>query len=148
AVARTLVFTIVAVAAEMLLGVALALLLRRKFRGESIIRTAILLPVLATPVAVGMMWMLMFEPTIGFANEFLSWLGIAPQGWLSNPAQALPSLMFVDVWHWTPMVTLIVLAGLTTLPDEPEEAARVDGASAFQRLMYITLPLLRPILVT
>jgi multiple sugar transport system permease protein len=148
AVLRTVVFTVGAVAMQLVLGVSIALLLRKSFRGERVVRMIILLPVVATPVAVGMMWMLMFEPTIGFANEFLSWFGIPAQGWISRPDQALPTLIFVDVWQWTPMVTLIVLAGLTTLPEEPDEAARVDGANGFQRFFLVTLPMLRPVLIT
>jgi len=141
---RTLVFTVAVVGAELVLGMGIALLLRRPFRGERLVRSAILLPLVATPVAVGMMWRLIFEPNIGFANEVLKWIGLAPQGWLSDSHQALPTVMFIDVWQWTPMMTLILLAGLTSLPEEPDEAARVDGASAFQRLSYITVPLLMP----
>lgn len=148
AVGRTLVFTGGGVVLQLVFGMLIALLLRQAFRGDRFVRVIILLPVLATPVAVGMMWLLMFEPTIGFANEFLSWFGIAPQGWISNPGQALPTLIFVDVWQWTPMVTLILLAGLTTLPEEPDEAARVDGANAVQRFFFVTLPMLRPVVIT
>lgn len=147
ALGRTFAFTLAALIVETILGVAIAMLLRRPFRGEGIARVFILLPMVTTPVAVGMMWKLMFEPTIGFANTFISWFGIAPQGWLSNSSQALGTLVFVDVWQWTPMVALIVLAGLSTLPEEPDEAARVDGASALQRFVYITLPLCAPTLL-
>lgn len=148
AVWRTVAFTVGAVLLELVLGMVIALLLRKSFRGERIVRMIILLPVVATPVAVGMMWLLMFEPTIGFANELLSWFGIPPQGWISDPGQALPTLIFVDVWQWTPMVALILLAGLTTVPEEVDEAGRVDGASAAQRFWYITVPMIRPVLVT
>lgn len=148
AVGRTVAFTLGGVAVQLVLGMGIALLLRERFRGERLVRMVILLPVLATPVAVGMMWMLMFEPTIGFANEVLSWFGIPAQGWISNPTQALPTLIFVDIWQWTPMVALILLAGLTTLPEEPDEAARVDGAGAMQRLFFVTIPLMRPVIVT
>ncbi|HAM25325.1 MAG TPA: ABC transporter permease, partial [Microbacteriaceae bacterium] len=82
----------------------------------------ILLPLVATPVAVGMMWRLIFDPNIGFANQLLHWFGIPPQPWLSGQATALPTLMFVDVWQWTPMIVLILLAGLTSLSEEPDEA--------------------------
>jgi multiple sugar transport system permease protein len=147
ALVRTFVFTIGAVFIELLLGVAIALLLRDTFRGQNIVKTLILLPMVATPVAMGMAWLLMFEPTIGFANYFLQLLHLPPQQWLASTEQALPSLMIVDIWEWTPMIALIALAGLATLPDEPLEAARVDGASAFQRFWHITLPLLAPTLV-
>jgi multiple sugar transport system permease protein len=143
AVLRTFTFTGGAVAAEMVLGMGIALLLWRPFKGEKWVRVAILLPLVATPVAVGMMWRLIFDPNIGFANQFLSWFGIPSQPWLSGQTTALPTLIFVDVWQWTPMIVLILLAGLTSLSEEPDEAARIDGANAWQRFRYVTLPLLR-----
>jgi multiple sugar transport system permease protein len=143
AVIRTLFFTVGALAVEVTFGMAIALLLWRPFRGERWVRVAILLPLVATPVAIGMMWRLIFDANIGFANQLLSWIGIPAQPWLSGQATALPTLMFVDIWQWTPMVALILLAGLTSLSDEPDEAARIDGASAWQRFWYVTLPLIR-----
>jgi multiple sugar transport system permease protein len=143
AVARTFIFTGGALAIELALGMGIALLLWRPFRGEKWVRVAILLPLVATPVAVGMMWRLIFDPNIGFANQLLGWVGIPPQPWLSGDLTALPTLMFVDIWQWTPMVVLILLAGLTSLSDEPDEAARIDGANALQRFWYVTLPLMR-----
>jgi len=147
AVGRTAYFTGGALLFEVVLGIAIALLLWKPFRGERWVRVAILLPLVATPVAIGMMWRLIFEPNIGFANEFLSWFAVPAQPWLSSPDTALSTLIFVDVWQWTPMVTLIVLAGLTALPEEPDEAARVDGANWWQRLWYVTLPLLAPTVI-
>jgi len=143
AVLRTFTFTTGAVAAEMVLGMGIALLLWRPFKGEKWVRVAILMPLVATPVAVGMMWRLIFDPNIGFANQLLSWFGIPAQPWLSGQASALPTLIFIDVWQWTPMIVLILLAGLTSLSDEPDEAARIDGASSWQRFRFVTLPLLR-----
>lgn len=147
AVGRTILFTGVAVGVQLVLGMAIALLLRRPFRGQGFVRIVILLPLVATPVAVAMMWLLIFEPTIGFANEFLSWFNLPAQGWISDAEQALPTLIFVDIWQWTPMVALILLAGLSTLPEEPEEAALVDGANAWQRLRHVTVPMLMPAVV-
>lgn len=144
AVGRTVYFTVGVVVVELVAGMAIALLLRRPFRGERLVRGIILLPLVATPVAVGMMWRLIFEPSIGFANQMLNALGLPDNLWLADPSQALRTLMFVDIWQWTPMMVLILLAGLTSLPDEPDEAARVDGASALQRFRYVTLPLLMP----
>ncbi|WP_448074081.1 carbohydrate ABC transporter permease [Georgenia yuyongxinii] len=148
AVGRTVVFTVIAVLVELVLGLGIALLLRKPFRGQGLVRVIILMPLVATPVAVAMMWLLVFEPTIGFANELTSWLRLPEQGWISDPGQALPTLMFVDIWQWTPMVALILLAGLSTLPEEPEEAALVDGANAWQRLRHVTLPMLAPAVAT
>ncbi|MDQ0827590.1 multiple sugar transport system permease protein [Arthrobacter sp. B2I5] len=147
AVGRTLAFTGVALAFEVVLGMCVALLLWRPFRGEKWVRVAILLPLVATPVAVGMMWRLIFDPNIGFANQLLGMLGIPPQPWLSGQDTALGTTIFMDVWQWTPMVVLILLAGLTSLSDEPDEAARVDGANAFQRFFFITLPLMMPTVI-
>ncbi|NVM96634.1 sugar ABC transporter permease [Arthrobacter sp. AETb3-4] len=147
AVGRTAYFTFTALAVEMVLGMIIALLLWRPFRGEKWVRVAILLPLVATPVAVGMMWRLIFDPNIGFANQMLGWVGIPPQPWLSGQYTALPTTIFMDIWQWTPMVVLILLAGLTSLSDEPDEAARVDGASARQRFFYITLPLMMPTVI-
>ena len=143
AVLRTFTFTGGVIAAEMILGMGIALLLWRPFKGEKWVRVAILMPLVATPVAVGMMWRLIFDPNIGFANQLLSWVGIPAQPWLSGQATALPTLMFVDVWQWTPMIVLILLAGLTSLSEEPNEAALIDGANAWQRFRFVTLPLLR-----
>ncbi len=143
AVLRTFTFTGGAVAAEMVLGMGIALLLWRPFKGEKWVRVAILMPLVATPVAVGMMWRLIFDPNIGFANQLLGWFGIPAQPWLSGQTTALPTLIFVDVWQWTPMIVLILLAGLTSLSEEPDEAARIDGANAWQRFRFVTLPLLR-----
>jgi multiple sugar transport system permease protein len=143
AVLRTFLFTGGALAVEMVLGMCIALLLWRPFKGEKWVRVAILLPLVATPVAVGMMWRLIFDPNIGFANQLLSWLGLPAQPWLSGQNTALPTLMFVDVWQWTPMIVLILLAGLTSLSEEPDEAARIDGANSWQRFWFVTLPLLR-----
>lgn len=147
AVGRTLSFTGVALAFEVVLGMGVALLLWRPFRGEKWVRVAILLPLVATPVAVGMMWRLIFDPNIGFVNQLLGMVGIPPQPWLSGQDTALGTTIFMDVWQWTPMVVLILLAGLTSLSDEPDEAARVDGANAFQRFFYITLPLMMPTVI-
>jgi multiple sugar transport system permease protein len=147
AVLRTVEFTGVALFFEVVLGMAIALLLWRPFRGEKWVRVAILLPLVATPVAVGMMWRLIFDPNIGFANQMIGWVGIPPQPWLASERSALLTTAFIDIWQWTPMVVLILLAGLTALPEEPNEAALVDGASAWQRFRFVTLPMLMPTVI-
>jgi multiple sugar transport system permease protein len=148
ALIRTLQFTVAAVIIELLLGLAIALLIHGPFLGQGLVRTLILLPMVATPVAIAMAWLLMFEPTIGLFNGILRSLNLPPQLWLGSRDQALPSLILVDVWQWTPMMALILLAGLTALPEEPFEAARVDGANGRQRFLYLTLPLLLPTMIT
>ncbi|MFD2762991.1 carbohydrate ABC transporter permease [Micromonospora eburnea] len=147
AVWRTVFFTGIVLLVEVVLGMAIALLLWRPFRGERWVRVAILLPLVATPVAVGMMWRLIFDPNIGMANQMLSWVGIGAQPWLAGQNSALPTTMFIDIWQWTPMVVLILLAGLTSLSDEPQEAALIDGASTWQRFRHVTLPLLMPTVI-
>ena len=131
AVGRTAYFTIGALVFEVVFGMLIALLLWKPFKGQGIVRVVVILPLVATPVAVGMMWRLIFDPNIGFANYMLKLVGIPAQPWLASPTTALPTLMFVDIWQWTPMVVLILLAGLTSLPEEPHEAAKVDGATGF-----------------
>jgi multiple sugar transport system permease protein len=143
-IVRTFSFTIAAVIVETVLGIAIALLFNLDFRGKNFLKTLFLLPMIATPVAIGLVWLLIYEPTIGFANQFLKLLHLPPQLWLASTKQVLMSLVIVDVWQWTPMIALVVLAGLTSLPTEPYEAAQVDGASRWQVLTKITLPLLQP----
>ncbi len=144
AVARTFVFSGGALIFEILIGVTLALFLNRDFRGKSVVKTMFLLPMVATPVAIGLVWTLIYEPTIGIANLLLMKLGLAPLVWLGSENTALMSLVLVDVWQWTPMIMLITLAGITAIPEEPFESAKVDGATKWQTLWKVTLPLLRP----
>lgn len=146
AVERTIYFTVVAVVIETVFGLALAMLMRKAFRGSRIVRTILVIPLLATPVAIGILWLLILDPTNGIANHLLGTLGLPPQEFLGSASQSLPTLMGIDVWQWTPMMTLLILAGLSTLPTEPEEAAHVDGASAWQRFRHVILPLLWPTL--
>ena len=98
---RTFYFTVLAITGQTILGVALAMLLNRDFPGKNLLKTLFLLPMVATPVAIGMVWLLMFEPTIGFMNYALGLVGIPPQPWLASQAAALPSLVLVDIWQWT-----------------------------------------------
>lgn len=95
-----------------------------------------------TPVAVGMIWMLIFEPSIGLANHLLSQIGIDPLVWLGDQKIALEALIIVDTWEWTPMVALIVMAGLSAVPSEPYESAKIDGANSWQMLWKITIPMI------
>ena len=148
AIGRTFSFTAIALSAETLLGLALALLLNREFKGKSLMKLILLLPLVATPVAIGIVWNLFFDPTIGLANFVLTQLGLPKSAWVSSSATVIPSLALVDIWQWTPMITLIVLAGLAALSQEPYESARVDGASNFQIFSHITLPMIAPTLLT
>jgi multiple sugar transport system permease protein len=145
AVLNTFYFTALAMMVELVLGVAMALLIdARDYPGKRIVTSLLLLPMMATPVAVAMVWLLMFEPTAGVINYVLGEVGLPKQLWIAGSSSVIPSLVLVDVWEWTPLITLIVLAGLAGLPSEPFEAARVDGASYWQTLGRVTLPMLLP----
>jgi multiple sugar transport system permease protein len=148
ALGRTFTFTVFAVAIEVVLGVAIALILNRAFIGKSVAKLLLLLPLVATPVAVGIVFNLFYDPTIGLLNFALHAIGL-PQGrWVSSENSVIASLVLVDVWQWTPMITLIVLAGLAGLSEEPVEAARVDGASDWQILRFVTIPMVMPVILT
>jgi multiple sugar transport system permease protein len=143
----TLIFTLGSVALTVVLGLGIAHLLLRAFVGRGLARTLMLLPMIATPVAMALVWMTMMSPTIGVLNWLLSCVGIPPSAWVSSPKSVIAALLLVETWMWTPMTTLICLAGLAALPDEPFESARVDGASSRQIFWHVTLPLLRATLV-
>jgi len=139
----TFTFVITAITLEFLLGMGLALLLNHDLKGKGIIRSVILLPMMCTNVVIGLTWRLLFNYEFGLVNYYLSTLGLDRLEWLSKPAMAMPAVIIVDVWNTTSFVALLLLAGLQTLPDEPFEAARIDGASSWQTFFYLTLPLLR-----
>jgi multiple sugar transport system permease protein len=140
----TIYFTVLATALQVVLGVALALLLNRSFRGKGFFRSVFLLPMVATPVAIALVWMMMFNPTLGVMNYLVGLIGLGPFKWVSDVRLVIPALAFVDTWEWTPLITLITLAGLASLPLEPYESAVIDGATPAQMFWRITLPLLRP----
>ena len=143
----TVYFTVLATALQLVLGVSLALVLNRPFRGKGLVRSIFLLPMVATPVAIALVWMMMYNPTLGVMNYLVGLVGLGPYRWVSNAAIVVPALAVVDTWEWTPLITLITLAGLATLPIEPYESALIDGASATQMFWRITLPLLRPTII-
>ena len=147
AVIRTLYFTGLVIAGETVLGVAMALLFNREFWGRGLLRTLAILPMVATPVAIGLVFVMMYHPTLGVANYLVTLTGLAPFKWTYSSGTALYALAVVDIWQWTPLIMLIALAGLASLPQEPYEAARIDGATALQAFWHITLPLLRPAIV-
>jgi multiple sugar transport system permease protein len=145
---RTLLFTALGIASNIPTGLGIALLLDTRFPGRNLLRALLILPMVATPAAMGLVWVVMLDPTLGIVRFLLRAIGVAsPPLWLADPFWVLPTLVAVDAWMWTPMVALIALAGLAALPPEPFEAARVDGASAWQRFRFITLPLLMPTLL-
>lgn len=143
----TLYFTVLATALQLFLGVALALLLNRPFRGKGFFRSIFLMPMVATPVAIALVWMMMYNPTLGVMNYLVGLVGLGPYKWVSDVRFVIPALAVVDTWEWTPLITLITLAGLAALPLEPYESALIDGATPAQMFWRITLPLLRPTIV-
>jgi multiple sugar transport system permease protein len=144
AVWLTVYFTVLAVGVETVLGVGMALILNREFAGKDLAKGLLLLPMVATPVAIGLAWTLFYEPSIGIANYAMQMLGLPASKWLASPTSVIPALAIVDIWQWTPMIALIVMAGLASLPHDPFEAAMVDGATSFQVFRFVTLPLLMP----
>lgn len=145
-VRNTLVYVTASIVVEFLIGLGLALLVRGVLQFKSLIRTLFLVPMLVAPVAVGLVWKLIYRPDIGIINIFLRSVGLGSyaQVWLADVRWAMPAIVIVEVWQWTPFVFLFLLAGLEFIPREPYEAASIDGASSWQKFWYITLPLLRP----
>tara|TARA_B100001173_G_scaffold297649_1_gene294433 strand:+ start:370 stop:1263 length:894 start_codon:yes stop_codon:yes gene_type:complete len=140
----TVVFTVLAVSVQVVLGVVFATLLHNENTNVSLLRTLYLLPLAITPIAATFTFRLMFNPSLGVLNYFMKLLGLEPQAWLASPNTAMLSLIIVDTWQWTPFILLICLGGLASLPSEPFEAAKVDGASSWQIFTKITVPMLYP----
>lgn len=147
AIVNTLVFVVVAVGLEIVLGLALAILVAGVARGKGLVRTVMILPILVPPVAIGSMWKLLYNYDFGIFNQALTALGLPPVNWLGSTSLALWSVIAVDVWHWVPFVFLILFAAVEALPVEVLEAARVDGATRWQLVRRVMLPLLKPAIV-
>jgi multiple sugar transport system permease protein len=143
----TALFTVGVVSAEMLIGLLLAISASRNTRFRQVCRSVILIPMMVTPVVLGLIWKYMFNSDNGIINYLLHFLGIEGPIWLGEPKPALPAVIIVDIWQWTPFVFLLLISGLGSLPQEVYEAARVDGASQMQIFRYITVPLLMPFML-
>ena len=146
-VIRTLWFTAASVIAPLLLGVWAAVCFASKFKFRGLARTLFVLPMMATPVAVSLVWTMMFHPQLGVLNYILTSVGLPPSTWVYDGATVIPTLVMVETWQWTPLVMLIVLGGIASLPTDPYEAAILDGASAWQMFRHITLPLVWPFIM-
>ena len=140
---NTFAFSITATVAEVLLGLGLALLFNISFKGKKFLLPLVILPMLFSTMVVCAVWRLMYHYNYGILNYFLSLIGIGHIQWLSNPRLALWSIVITDIWQWTPMAFLILLAGLQSIPKSLYEAAKVDGATGIRLFRYITLPLLQ-----
>lgn len=143
----TLVFVTFSVGTSLVLAVLLSLLFNLRYPGFVLLRTIILIPMLITPIAVGIVWRIMMMPDLGVLNYLLSLVGLDPLLWTSSSTTALLSVVLVDIWQWTPFMFLIVFAGISSLPRSPFEAAAIDGAGPIRVFFSITLPLLKPVIV-
>ncbi len=141
----TLTFAFSVVVAEMVIGVGLALLLDRNIRGMSVLRTLFVLPMMIAPVVVGLMWRYMYHPTVGTFNRTLKSWGFEGVDWLGQ--NALLSVIIADIWQWAPFIFILSLAALQSLPRSALEAARIDGATQWQQIIFIKLPLMVPVLI-
>jgi multiple sugar transport system permease protein len=130
-------------------GFAAALLLQEAFRGRALVRTITLLPWIIPGVVVALIWEFIYQPNYGLLNDVLSRAGWMTErvAWLANPSLAMPAVILTNVWRGVPFFAIMLLAGLQAIPPELYEAARVDGASIWQRFRFITLPMLKPIIV-
>ncbi len=144
---NTFVFMVASVSGGLLVGLTLAMMLNRRFLGERLVRTAILLPLMVAPVVAAIMITWMFNDQFGIANVIMQALGFEPVPWMISRWTAMTIVIMTDIWLWTPWFTILILAALQSLPTEPHEAARIDGANAWQVFRNITLPLLRPVLM-
>jgi multiple sugar transport system permease protein len=147
AVRVTLTFSAAVLTLEFVLGFFVANLFDRERRGMNLLRTLFIIPVFASPVAMGLTWRYMYQPGYGLVNYVLEHVGLPRINWLASTQWALPAVVFVDVWQWTPFIALILLAGMQSISPEITEAAELDGLSRFQYLWQIVLPLLAPIIV-
>jgi multiple sugar transport system permease protein len=147
ALRNTFVFVIAAVIFEMALGFGVALLVSRLAAGRTFFLAIFLLPILIPAIVIGAIWKLMYNFDFGLFNDFVELLGVPRQDWLGNADLALASVVLVDIWHWTSFCFLLLLAGLESLPQDVYEAAKLDGASPWQELRHVTLPLMLPVIL-
>lgn len=143
----TFAFVIIAVSCEMVLGIALALFLEKPVRGMRLFRTVFVLPMMIAPICVGLIWRYLFDANFGPINLWSGALGFAPRAWLAVPELAFLAIIVTDIWQWTPFVLIMVLAALQGIDGSVIEAARIDGASAWQQITRVKLPVIKPILV-
>jgi multiple sugar transport system permease protein len=144
---NTFGFMFASVTLSLLLGLAIALMLNKRFPGRWLVQSFVLLPLMVAPVIAAIMIRWMFNDQFGVVNAALEGLGFAPVSWLTQRWTTFFVILLTDVWLWTPWFALILLAGLQSLPPEPFEAARIDAASAWRTFRHITLPMLRPVMV-
>lgn len=142
----TAAFALVSVPLQLLVGLGIALLLNGLVRGRELYASILLIPMMLAPIVVGFSWNLFLNPVYGPLNSLLMGLGLNPPAWAQSPTWALPTLVLVDTWQWTPLVMIVLLAGLRSIPPRVYEAAKVDGSSAWQTFRHVVLPMLLPYL--
>lgn len=142
----TLIFTVASVLLQTALGLGLAILLHEETKAVPFLRAVYLLPMAVTPIAAVFTFRMMFNPSLGVFNHLLMMVGLPPQDWLGTGDMALFSLVLLDTWQHTPFILLIIAGGLASLPTDPFEAAKIDGARPLQTFWLVTLPLLKPFL--
>lgn len=148
AVRNTVVLTISVVILELVIAFGLALLLNQPgLRFRNLYLGVLLIPLLVSPIAVGLVWRLLLHPDLGAVNWVFGKIGLPAQEWLSVKSSAMPAVVGVDAWHETSLMLLVLLAGLTALPRDPIEAARVDGANKFQIFRTVMIPLMMPVIL-
>jgi multiple sugar transport system permease protein len=143
----TLFFAFAVVVIEVALGVALALVLDRQIRGMSVFRTIFILPMMVAPIVVGLIWRYLYNEQFGPFTTALKAIGLPVVPWLSSPDMALISVIIADVWQWTPFIFILSLAALQSLPASAIEAARIDGATRWQTILHVKLPLMMPVII-
>jgi multiple sugar transport system permease protein len=143
----TVIYSAGAVSIELALGLAIAVLLDRKMAGVGLLRTLLMVPVLISPVGMGLTFRYILAPTYGLLTYLCHQAGIPTADWMASTSWALPAVVMVDVWQWTPFVTLILLSGMQSVSVEVTEAAELDGLTEWQKLWRIVLPLIRPVLL-
>jgi len=144
---NTFLFMFASVTISLVIGMALAIVLNRPFRGQKMVQTILLLPLMVAPVIAAIMMRWMFNDQFGIANVVLEALGGEPRAWLVERWSAFAIIILTDCWLWIPWFTLLLLAGLQSLPKSPFEAAAIDGTTPWRVFRYLTVPMLRPVII-
>jgi len=142
-----IVYSLATIVSQILLGIAFALVLNESFRGKAFVRSLLIIPYILPTVVVALVWGWLLDGNVGLIAAILHTFGLPPIDWMSSPGIAMATVILVSTWTWTPFVTVCFLAALQTVPEDLYGAARVDGTSAWQRFIYITIPVVKPVLV-
>lgn len=144
----TILYVAITVVGEVILGFFIALLFHKRIREAKYLRSIMIMPLFAAPVAIAYIGMILFHTEYGPVNYLLGLIGINPVNWLGTSITAMASIILLDIWQWTPFTFIVILAGLNSLPSEPYESAMIDGANNWQLMRFLTIPMLSPVLIT